>query len=52
MKRYISEDESSGDSATDNSGKIAHHLKQVESKFHFVDLAGSERVCSWRITHD
>ncbi|KAG2174539.1 hypothetical protein INT44_006802 [Umbelopsis vinacea] len=44
MKRYISEEESSGDSATDNGGKIAHHLKQVESKFHFVDLAGSERL--------
>ncbi|GAB5585246.1 Kinesin-like protein kif21a [Umbelopsis nana] len=44
MKRYISEDDSSGDSATDNGGKVAHHLKQVESKFHFVDLAGSERL--------
>jgi hypothetical protein len=44
LKQYISEDESSGDSANDNGGKVAHHLRQVESKFHFVDLAGSERV--------
>ncbi|KAG2172265.1 hypothetical protein INT43_004806, partial [Umbelopsis isabellina] len=44
LKQYISEDESSCDSANDNGGKVAHHLRQVESKFHFVDLAGSERL--------